>query len=309
MTQSDPRPRPNRIARFLRRLSLLLALLLFALIGAMVLLAKQQAHKLITNPSSTRRHDTFGMDYDSMTLTAEDGSHVSAWYIASENEASVILIHGYKGARDEMLNEALMLHNHGYGSIIIDLRAHGDSDGEQIRFGLSETQDVDAAYQYLLTRDDVDPERIGIIGNSMGANVSILYAADNPQIKALVANSSFASMEDEIAVGVEHFTGLPAFPFAPMIQFFAEGELGVKASDINAKAVVGQISPRPILIMHGGRDDTVPPDNGQKLYDAAGQPKELWTDPELGHTQFDTKRPVEYERRVIGLFDEYLLGK
>ena len=85
--------------------------------------------------------------------------------------------------------------------------------------------------------------------------------------------------------------------------------MGVKASDINAKAVVGQISPRPILIMHGGRDDTVPPDNGQKLYDAAGQPKDLWFDPQLGHTQFDFKRPAEYERRIAEEAIEKIRGE
>src|SRR5438128_719174 len=162
MTQ--PNPRPNGITRFMRRMALLLALILFALIGVMVLVSKQQAHTLVNNPRATRRQDTstpadFGMKYDSLTLTAKDGLKLSAWYIKSENKASIILVHGYKSSRDEMLNEAQMLHNHGYGSILVELRAHGESDGELITFGVKEVQDVDAAYQYLLTRSDVDPEK------------------------------------------------------------------------------------------------------------------------------------------------------
>ncbi len=72
---------------------------------------------------------------------------------------------------------------------------------------------------------------------------------------------------------------------------------------------IAEISPRPVFLMQGGSDTTIPTDSGQRLYDAAREPKELWFDPELGHVQFDAKRPEEYERRVIEFFDKYLLSK
>lgn len=306
--------KPTLMTRLLRLTGFALACLLIFAIAAMIYVAKIQAHGLINHPREGRGVPgdeliaQWNMAYENISLTAADGTKLAAWYIPSQNGASVILVHGFKNNRADMLNEAAMLEKNGYGSILIALRAHDASEGEVITFGKYEVQDLEAAYQYLLTRDDVDPERIGIIGNSMGANVTILFAADQPQVKAVVANSSFASLQDEVAVGVEQLLGLPPFPFAPMVQFFAEQETGLRASEIAADERIDEISPRPILIMHGGADTLVPSWNGQRLYDAANEPKELWFEAGTGHTGFDTGHPEEYERRVIALFNEYLLG-
>ena len=99
---------------------------------------------------------------------------------------------------------------------------------------------------------------------------------------------------------------LPAFPFAPLIRFWAEREGGFRASDIDATKWIGRISPRPVFLMQGGKDVVISKDSGRKLYAAAGEPKELWEDPGVGHAAFDTARPAEYERRVVGFFDRYL---
>jgi fermentation-respiration switch protein FrsA (DUF1100 family) len=72
---------------------------------------------------------------------------------------------------------------------------------------------------------------------------------------------------------------------------------------------VAAISPRPILILAGGQDPVTGPDAGQRYYEAAGEPKELWFEPELGHVSFWKAAPDEYEQRVIGFFDAALLGE
>ena len=75
------------------------------------------------------------------------------------------------------------------------------------------------------------------------------------------------------------------------------------------RKVIHSISPRSVFLLQGGRDTTVPPDSGQRLYDAAGEPIQLWFDPKLEHCEFWWARPKEYERRVVAFFDQYLLGK
>src|SRR5262249_36241551 len=154
---------PRLAVRILRLTTFGLSMLLIAFIGLAVYISKQQAHGVITNPYGLRAVPqsspaAYGMDYENITLTTVDGLKIAAWYIASQNSASVIMVHGYKGDRDEMLNEAAMLHKHGYGSILIDLRGHGNSEGEQLTFGFYEVRDLDAAYHYLLTRSDVNPQ-------------------------------------------------------------------------------------------------------------------------------------------------------
>jgi hypothetical protein len=125
----------------------------------------------------------------------------------------------------------------------------------------------------------------------------------------LVADCPFASLQDELATGVKKITGLPPFPFASLIQFFLERELGFPLSEIAPIKQIRSISPRPVFLLQGGKDTTVPPDSGQRLYDAAGEPRQLWFDPELEHCECWNSRREEYQKRVAAFFDQYLSGK
>lgn len=287
--------------------------LVIALAGVLNL-TKNEAHRLITAPVETRKlpEETpadYNLPFEEVTVTSSDGIELAGWFVPSRNGAVIMMQHGYKSTRKELLNEAAMMHRHGYGALLMSVRAHDRSGGEMITFGMHEVDDMEAWYQYLLTRRDVDPERIGILGNSYGGMLAIQYAAQNENIKAVVANSAFSSLNDTVSTSVEYFTDLPAFPFAPLIVFWAERETGFKTEDIDTTKWIAQISPRPVFLMQGGADVVISADSGQRLYDAAGEPKELWFDPQLGHVQFDTERAEEYERRVAEFFDRYLLDQ
>ncbi len=287
--------------------------LLIIAFGGISVVASKQAEQLVYNPLAGRppleeSPADYDIDYRDVALTTSDGFNLAAWYIPSQNGAAVIAQHGYLSDRSGMLPEADMLVRHGYGVIMVDLRAHGNSDGELITFGKREVLDVEAAYEYLLNRPEVDPERIGALGSSMGASIVLLYTAQNPEIKAVVADSAFSSMRDTIETSIAFFTGLPPFPFAPMIVFFAERETGYSIDEVAAVDHIGEISPRPVFLMQGGADTIISADSGQRLYDAAGRPKELWFDPVLEHVQFVTEYPSEFEQRVVEFFDQYLLS-
>jgi len=302
------------VKKWLKIALIVVAALVVMGVVALFVAMRPQGIAAVTNPMEQRGQATelpsdYGLPYEEVTVTTADGLKLVGWFVPSENGAVVIAQHGYHGNRGNMLYDAAMLHSHGYGVLMSTFRAHDKSEGEIITFGEKEVQDLEAWYQYLLTRDDVDPARIGILGESMGGLVSIRYAAGNPNIRAVALHSALASMEDSIAKGVTKFTGLPPFPFAPMIVFWAERTAGIRVKDIDSTKWIGQISPRPVLIMQGGADDHISIDSGQKLYDAAGEPKELWFEPAAGHHGLNEVAPEEYERRVVGFFDQYLLGK
>lgn len=283
-------------------------------IGGLFWKTRQEAHDLLHSPIETRDalEETpadYNLEFEDVTITNPDGMKLAGWFVPSENGAAIIMQHGYKSARDELLNEAEMMHRHGYGVLITSIRAHDQSEGDLITLGVNEVQDMEAWHQYLISRDDIDPEKIGIIGNSFGGMLSIQFAAQNQNIKAIVANCAFSSMKDTVATSVEHFTGLPEFPFVPLIVFWAETDTGIKMEEIDTTKWIPQISPRPVFLMQGGADTVISPQSGQILYDAAKEPKELWYDPELGHVDFDTERAEEYEARVAAFFDQYLLGE
>lgn len=275
---------------------------------------RNEAHKLITASQADRKLPAetpadYNLPYEDVTITTPDGLKLVGWFVPSENGAVIIMQHGYKSTRKELLNEAEMMHRHGYGILLTTVRAHDGSDGEMITFGMNEVNDMEAWYQYLLTRTDIDPGRLGILGNSYGGMLAIQFAAQNENIKAVVADCAFSSLNDTVETSVEYFTDLPAFPFAPLIVFWAERETGFQTDDIDATQWIAQISPRPVFLMQGGADVVISADSGQRLYDAAGEPKELWFDPALGHVDFDTERAAEFEQRVAAFFDQYLLGK
>ena len=293
-------------------LSVVAGILLTASAGVLNV-TKSEAHKLITAPMETREFPEetpvdYNLPFEDVTVTS-DGLKLVGWFVPSQNGAVIIMQHGYKSTRKELLNEAEMMYRHGYGVLLTTIRGHDHSEGEMITFGMNEVNDMEAWYQYLLTRDDIDPDKIGILGNSFGGMLAIQYAAQNENIKAVVAHSAFSSLNDTVETSVTYFTDLPAFPFAPLIVFWAERESGFTTEDIDATQWIAQISPRPVFLMQGGADVVISPESGQRLYDAAREPKELWFDPELGHVDFDTERADEFEKRVVGFFDRYLLGK
>ena len=292
-------------------LGVIAGVLLTAFAG-MSYVTKNEAHRLITAPLDEERNvpdetpADYGLPYEDVTVTS-DGLKLAGWFVPSDNGAVIIMQHGYKSTRDELLNEAQMLHRHGYGALITSIRAHDYSEGEMITFGMYEVDDLEAWYQYLIARDDIDPDRIGMLGNSFGGMLAIEFTARNKNIGAVVAHSAFSSLNDTVETSVEYFSDLPAFPFAPMIVFWAERETGFKTEDIDATQWISQISPRPVFLMQGGADVVISPESGQLLYDAAGEPKELWYDPALGHVDFDKDYPAEFEQRVSEFFDTYLL--
>jgi len=281
--------------------------------GGLLTVTKNEAHKLITAPMETRElpEETpadYNLPFEDVSITSDDLNLVG-WFVPSQNGAVIIMQHGYKSTRKELLNEAEMMVRHGYGVLLTTVRAHDHSEGERISFGREEMKDMESWYQYLISRDDIDTDKIGILGNSYGGMLSIQYAAQNKNIKAVVAQSAFSSLNDTVETSVTYFTDLPVFPFAPLIVFWAERESGFTTEDIDTTKWIGQISPRPVFLMQGGADVVISSNSGQRLYDAAGEPKELWFDPELGHVDFDKERDGEFEKRVSEFFDQYLLNK
>jgi fermentation-respiration switch protein FrsA (DUF1100 family) len=264
----------------------------------------------ITHPPRSSEYvmiDAAGTPMKPLKITTEDDLDLTAWYIPSKNGATIVVQHGYKANSAGMLAIGQMLARHGFGVFWFDFRAHGKSEGDHVTFGLDEVKDTHAAVWYLRDQNEVDGDRIGVLGTSMGGATGILAAAENKNIRALAVEAVFAELKDEVAIGIQVQTRLPAKPLDAIFLFFAERQPGVHLGAVAPVAKIHQISPRPILIMQGGNDARILPDAGQRLYDAARQPKEYWHEPTAAHGALFKAVPQEYEKRVVDFFSKYLL--
>lgn len=297
---------------------LVLALVIFVGIN---ILAYTTAKDILFHPMQERIDDgdwppektpaDYGLSFEEVTTTSPDGLKLTGWYLPGTNGATVMIQHGSPGGRQDGVYEAAFLNQAGYNVLLGSFRAHDDCDGDLITFGFYEIQDVDAWYNYLLSRDDVDPEKFGIFGESMGGGTGILYAAEHPVFKAVATGSAFGLTRQVVILFMNYETDLPPWLInilSGYIIFWAEQIGDMDSQSLNTQAVVADISPVPVLIIHGGKDDKIGPDIGRELYEAAAEPKELLWIEDAGHVNFEEYQPEVYREALIEFFDENLLG-
>ncbi|MCX7838398.1 MAG: alpha/beta hydrolase [Anaerolineae bacterium] len=238
--------------------------------------------------------------WEDVTFYAPDGVRLHGWFIPPQpnNLAGIIFVLGWATNRAHLLEEAALLARHGYGALLFDLRNHGASGGTITTLGYLEAEDVRSAVAYVLTRAEVDARRIVLMGHSMGAGTVLRAGARIEHARAVIAMSAYASLEDNIVEGVEGLTGLPAFPFAPLVIWFGEREAGLNIRHVRPIDDIAHISPRAVMLIHGELDTLIPVRNAHRLYHAAREPKELYIIRKAGHVALMQAEPREYERRV-----------
>jgi pimeloyl-ACP methyl ester carboxylesterase len=300
-------------ARYWRNLSLFtLTLILLAVILFGTTLAYSRA-MLLVHPGRTtprRTPSDVGLDtWREVSFQSTDGIQLIAWYIPVMEDfpsPTLIYIHGLGSNREGLLDQARLLYEHGYSALLLDLRNHGDSSGTLSTMGYQEIWDVEGAIAFLLAQPEVDEKRIGLVGHSLGGGIVIRAAARFPGVKATVAESAFTSLEDNIEEGVRELTGLPPFPFAPLVTFFGELETGLDIHQLRPIDDLAQISPRAIMFIHGKHDPVIVVENSQKLFDAAQEPKALYIIENADHGGLMQADPEEFERQIVSFLDTYL---
>ena len=280
----------------------LAALLLFVL-GGLLWFSHRQAYNYMhprrLEPPSGTLLQQHGIAYQEIELLASDGIKLAAWYTPPRNGAVILVAHGYGARRSEDFYN--LFAEHGYGVLAWDFRGHGASGGDMVTLGYYETLDVEAALEYALAQLGV--EHIGGWGGSMGAVTMIRATAQRPEIEALVADSPFVTLEDELDLR------LPYPLLNPFVRFFTEQETGLRLDMVRPVDEIGLISPRPVFLIQGMDDTMVPLDSAERLYNATGEPRELWTEAGVPHMNMYAYYRTRYTKRVIKFFDTYLLGK
>lgn len=246
----------------------------------------------------------FGLPFERVEFPSPDGLMLRGWFVPG-GHASVVLAHGHGGSKQDMLDHAGYLHEVGYSVLLVDFRAMGESDGNYSTLGYYEWQDLLGAAQYLKTRRDVDADRIGLLGVSMGAAAALLLGDEARHFKAIVADSSFATAET-MAGRFDRWFKLPSWPFSLIVPWAIERQVGVAPSAVAPLKAIGRISPVPLFIIHGELDAGIPPDDAHRLFAAAKEPKTLWMVEGAYHGGAHGTVKAEYEQRVLAFFGTYV---
>jgi pimeloyl-ACP methyl ester carboxylesterase len=255
--------------------------LVFALVGPFFVTLAQMHPQRIANTTTPA---TLGFDFTAVTFTTTDGVPLQAWFLPAPAGRPVILLtHGIGGNRQNFLPIAQMVQEFGYAVLLLDFRAHGDSDGLISTLGAREADDVRAAVAWLRTHEPHRP--IYGLGYSMGGAALVRAEQGERLFAKLVLDCTYARAEHVGRQAMQQFW-LPE----PVIvgwwwQTCAWGWLlgGVALDDLRPEADLARHPDRPTLIIHGLADRTTPPSDAERLHAVTGGRAQLWLVPNAGH--------------------------
>jgi dipeptidyl aminopeptidase/acylaminoacyl peptidase len=287
--------------------AIVVALLAWAGVSLVVAesLTKPYRRPLATSPAA------FDLAYENVTFPSiGDGIALHGWFVpAAGSDRVVVIVHGRNsnrtGSGGRHVPHAAALVAHGYNALLFDLRGHGESGGVRYTLGTTEQRDVLGAVAYLEARGFA-PEGMGFWSHSMGAATVLLTAAVSPSVRTIVADSSFARLEDLLDRELPRASGLPGF-FNPPILFFARTLFGADSRILNPVEVVADLPPDSLFIIHGEDDDLIPVDHARRIAAAAGPAvHDFWIVSGARHDRVSEVLPKQYEQRVLAFFDEKL---
>lgn len=243
-----------------------------------------------------------------VSITANDGAVLRAWYIEppNANGSTVILLHGLGDTRQGVAGFAPFMLDAGYSVLLPDSRAHGESGGALVTYGVKERHDVHDWVSWLIAQHTTGC--VYGFGESMGAAIMLQTLANDDRICAAVVESPFASFEQiaaERVMQISRFNGSIARRLAPIpvevAELYTRARYGLDLDDANpSKALVH--THVPVLLIHGTADLNIAPHHSRQLAHVAAASAELWLVPDARHCGAWAVAPNEFPRRVLNWF-------
>ena len=232
-----------------------------------------------------------------------DGTRLAGWIKPHDRPiATVILVHGLAVNHTVMANRAYRLWERRFSVMLFDFRACGESDGSTSTCGIREVDDLSAAVDLCLQQPEFGNAPIVALADSLGGTVALAAAAHRPEIRAVFSDAAPMSLRSAIDKGFGAYTGLPALPFRRAVVWAAERLTGERVNDFSVEDAIARISPRAVCLAHGHLDPLVDVVDAHRMYERAGEPKELWLEPDIGHVLASQIDPEVYADRVADFF-------
>ena len=240
-------------------------------------------------------------------VVAREGVTLRGWKVRAAQPSGdwVLLFHGVADNRSGVLEHSLILLPAGYNVVMMDARAHGESDGAMATYGWIERHDTQAIIDALETSEH--PRHLFALGESMGAGIALQSAAVDPRIEAVVAEAPFANLREASYdyVGLRRSPWLGKTLFAPgtwTMIYRAERIANLPAAEVSPMNAVAARA-FPVLLICDGADVALPCRHTKMIFDAAIGRKEMWIVPDAYHTAALGYQPAEFRRRVLAFFE------
>lgn len=241
-----------------------------------------------------------GFGYDTVHLITAKQIPIEAWYARSDSAAqgTVMLFHGVSSNKSRMLQEAEAFRMFGYNVMLLDLRAHGNSGGNTITFGVREVEEVKLAYDFVKAKGE---KNIFLWGSSMGAVVVTKAVADYPmEISGIILEAPFASLQTHLQARAraEGFRGFPEKPFGFLVGWWMGVERGFKGHRHKTTSYIKKIA-APVLLQWGALDQYVMQKETDKIYNAISSgSKKLIVYGRAGHESLLQNDPLKWKLEV-----------
>lgn len=240
---------------------------------------------------------------EEVTFTGGAGIRLAGWYTPPRKGATIILLHGYGSTRESMLWHAQALVKAGYGVLLYDERASGESGGTRRSYGWEDGPDVTGAIRFLRQREGAGG--IGIAGCSIGGQIALQGAIQNEEIGAVWADGPSTIRAQDSPPPENAAQGLV------LISNYILDFLYVRKLDIPAPPPmieqIGRIAPRPVMLVGGGTEMGLfgsEDSHVQHYADFAGPNAQVWVIEEATHCDGSVQRPEEYARKLVNFFDQ-----
>jgi len=243
-----------------------------------------------------------GLEFEPVRFTTDDGVTLTGWLIpaARETRTAVIVMHGFSGNRLPELAAFVPWLHERHHVLQFDFRGHGESEGTLVTLGAHERRDVAAAVRFVESRG-LGPT--ALFGISMGAATAIVSAPELP-VAAVVADAPFAELHHPIARRMRQvgypLSGIGARLVVAGAMLRARSRLG---DPIRA---VPRIAPRALLLIAPREDRLISWRQSLRLFEAAGEPKELVIVEGAGHAEAYAVDPRAYRERVLDFLERHL---
>lgn len=231
-----------------------------------------------TELMSERKKWFDAQSFETVSIQSDDGLKLVGHYLESDPSSKKIVIafHGYssKGMSDHCAT-ANLYYRLGINTLIVDERAHGESEGKYVGFGVLDRYDALKWIEYVINRFGSDCKII-LHGISMGGATVLMTAGLNPpkNVKAIIADCAFTSAYDVFSHVLKTWYHIPSGPILKITEKMGRKEAGYGYKDCSTLDAVAKTD-IPILFIHGGKDTFVPTWMSRENYKTCASPKEL----------------------------------